>query len=231
MIVNGEQIGVLIPGTWLEYLGKAPRKSATQRAAMGWYHCTRCDKGDKSIKMIRQQSVTPSHTVSCGCKGKKQFKDHHEAIADTISTSTRRAVFAEAYRRRKNSLLNPRYWTSITFNLSRHIVDFVIKKHFRFLRAVAALGKAAMSSLSYTERYWALRIRSNPVVGQSAYWVARCAAIEAMHWRDRAAFLAKENEEQRQAYASLKAIMEEKDCGIGEAIMALEDAGAVVALA
>jgi hypothetical protein len=152
VIVNGQIYGELIAGTQLEFLAPAPRLSASQRAAQGWFHCLRCDQ----IKMIRRQYVKAGHTVSCGCKGKKLFIDRHEAIADAISPKTRKAVFEEAYRRRKNPLLLPRYWTSIVFHLSRYIVDFLIKKHFRFLRAVAALGKASMSSLSFTERYWAI---------------------------------------------------------------------------
>jgi len=53
MYLSGRERGMRVLGSELEYLGKALRLSATNRAAMGWYRCLKCVE----IKTIRCQNV------------------------------------------------------------------------------------------------------------------------------------------------------------------------------
>lgn len=185
MIINCKQFGVRVEGTELEFLGRAPRLSASSRAAMGWYHCMCCGE----VKMIRQQNVRPDHTVSCGCKGRRQFIKHHESIASKISPSIRKQVFEGLYEFRRGRR-QYRHEVAQRFRLDRYVIDFLVAAHQRFLAEVAKLGRKAVDLLSRIERHWISRITSR--YQQRKALAQRQAMLDAMPWRDREAYLAAE---------------------------------------
>ena len=218
--MNGKIYGELVAGTELEFLAPAPSLSALQRAPQGWFHCLRCG----NIKMIRRQYVKAGHTVSCGCKGKKLFIAKHEAIAEAMSTSTRKAVFAAAYARGEKKMY--RYGTATKFRLSKYVVDFLIAKHQRFLSDVVALGKHAVALLSRTERHWLPRFAKNAKA--RACQQAREAAWAAVPWREREALLAKQRHDQDKSWKMMQRMMAIKDCNVGQVLLDMMDAGAEV---
>jgi hypothetical protein len=197
MIVNGKQYGELVEGTYLEFLGRAPRLSSTSRAAMGWYHCTRCGE----IKMIRRQDVKPGGTVSCGCKGRKQFAQYHEDIAAKIAPATRKAVFESAYALRRRRV--ERAEIARRLHLTRYVVDFLIAAHQRFILATAALGKQARSLLSHVELRWLPRISSR--YAQRKALAERKAMLNGMTCGERESFLDGERERERAAWEHVQA--------------------------
>jgi hypothetical protein len=156
---------------------------------MGWYHCMRCGE----VKMIRQQSVRPDHTVSCGCKARKQFINYYEAIAAKISLATRKAVYELAYEYRRGRRMY-RHEVAQHFRLDRYVVDFLIVAHQRFLAEVAKLGRRSVALLSRVERQWLFRITSR--LQQRKALAKRQAMLDAMHWREREAYLAAERARQ-----------------------------------
>jgi hypothetical protein len=198
VIVNGKQYGELVPGTYLEFLGRAPRRSSTDRQAQAWYFCTACQK---SIVMIRRQDVKPHRTVSCGCIGKRQFAERHEQIVAKIAPATRKAVFEAAYAR--GARRQYRHELADRFNLeSKYVVDFLVARHQQFILAAAKLGKQVLSLLSKIERRWLPRYQTYCQIRDAQ--AAREAMLDAMNWRDRVAFLAEERRRQHDAWDQIK---------------------------
>lgn len=185
MGLSSREYDTRVLGTDLEFLGKAPRLSATNRAAMGWYRCLKCGE----IKMMRCQNVKPGHTVSCGCHGKRLFINRHKAIAGKIEPSTRKAVFEAAYEFHRGRR-RYRHEVAQHFRLDRYVVDFLIAAHQHFLAEVAKLGRKAVALLSRIERQWLPRINSR--YQQRKALAQRQATLDAMSWRDREAYLAAE---------------------------------------
>ena len=185
MEVNGRIYGELVAGTWLEFLGRAPRNSATDRHANGWYCCTRCGE----IAMIRRADVKPHGTVSCGCKGRKQFMDHFEAAAQRLPEATRQRVWAlhcgdSGRGQRRGQRFSSKVISAIV-QQPRYTVDFVVAQVCKALRAIAQSGRSILDvALSYQSWRWVERYRETVLGlnlrgnGNSQWGAALQAALE-----------------------------------------------------
>jgi hypothetical protein len=178
-----------VAGTSLRRHGDAPRRSSRDRNRMTWFECELCGE----FKMIRVSAVKPGCVVSCGCKGRKQFINYYEAIAAKISLATRKAVYELAYEYRRGRRMY-RHEVAQHFRLDRYVVDFLIVAHQRFLAEVAKLGRRSVALLSRVERQWLFRITSR--LQQRKALAKRQAMLDAMHWREREAYLAAERARQ-----------------------------------
>ena len=142
-------VGSLIPRTNLIYLGPAPRPAgAIGRNSFGLY---RCECGTE--KAIRNSSVGPHHTVSCGCWGRKQFIQHHEQVAQSVSPATRTTMFTLARCKGHES----REGLAARYSTTPWVIDFVVRLHEKFLLAVQKQGRKAMARLTKFERRWLRR--------------------------------------------------------------------------
>ncbi len=198
MEMNGISYGVPVPGTDLIRHGNAPRKSSTDRNQMAWYECTRCRKYNEgsNFKMIRVQSVRPGHTVSCGCKGSKQFSDYMQQRAANIPVDTQRLVFKLATRARKRL---SRSRLAEKFKMSKYLIDFIIAARCAVLRTVVQVGKLAknilhgLGGLSKLEFAWAARFEEQVSMEELARRIEGMSEEEflaPLHWRDRYAYKA-----------------------------------------
>ena len=188
--MNGINYGTPVPGSSLLRHGKAPRQSPADRNQMAWFECARCG----TFKAIRVQSVRLGITVSCGCKGRRQFIEHHEQRAANIAPAAQEAIFKLARHPNRKKRLDV-YSLAKKFKMSRYIIDFVIAAKCQALRALEGAGDAARRGMNRVERCW-LRwtMKRNGILMDLRKMRAdRAAFLAALpHWRDRDAYLAAE---------------------------------------
>jgi hypothetical protein len=185
MEINGNTYGVPVEGTELLRHGNAPRRCPADSNRMAWFECTRCGE----FKAIRVQSVKPGTTVSCGCKGRRQFIEHYQQRAENLPVATRNQIFDLAHHRNKRKRMKV-FELVRKFNLPKYVIDFVIAAKCATLRVLACAGKAAIEALEAPALFWVesyMLLRST-----SRYWETYTAQLDAMHWRDRTAYLAAE---------------------------------------
>jgi hypothetical protein len=183
--LNGKTYGIPVEGTELLRHGNAPRRSTSDRNQMAWYECTRCGE----FKSIRAQSVRPGTTVTCGCKGRRQFIEHFEQRAANLPIATQKRIFELARHRSPRKRLSP-WELANKFKLTKYVIDFVIAARCAALRAIAEVGNIVMNALSRREFDWVRRFQ---------LWKEECARsddrnafLAGLHWRDREAYLAAE---------------------------------------
>jgi hypothetical protein len=188
--MNGINYGTPIPGSSLLRHGKAPRQTPADRNLMAWYECARCG----TFEAIRCRTVRLGITVSCGCKGRKQFILHHEQRAANISPIIASAIFRLARHVNKKKRLGV-YALAKKFRLSMYVIDFVIAARCKALRALEALGDEARRGMNRVEKCWVnWRAKWDGMMADIRKERAdRAAFLAALpHWRDRDAYLAAE---------------------------------------
>jgi hypothetical protein len=188
--MNGITYGTPIAGSFLLRHGNAPRQNPADRNQMAWFECSRCG----TFKAIRVQAVRLGITVSCGCKGRKEFIAHFEKRAANIAPAVQEAIFKLARHPNKKRRLGV-YALAKKFKLSRYVIDFIIAAKCAVLRALEGAGDAALRGINWVERRW---------LGWTTKWngmmkdtrkerADRAAFLAALpHWRDRDAYLAAE---------------------------------------
>ena len=188
--MNGKTYGTVVAGTSLLRHGKAPRQTPADRNQMAWFECARCG----TFKAIRVQSVRLGITVSCGCKGRKQFISHFEQRAANIAPAVQASIFKLAQHPNKKRRLDV-YSLAKKFKLSKYTVDFIIAARCKALRALEALGDAAQRGLTRVERLWmSWTAKWNGIMADRRKERADRKAFLASlpHWRDRDAYIAAE---------------------------------------
>jgi hypothetical protein len=164
---NGQQLGVAIPGTSLCFLGRAPRRTISDRNIMGWYACSCGSRECREIISSRQADVNAGCTVSCGCVGKKQFKAHFEQRAANLPTATKTEIFRMTHEAKRIDRVSSfpgkrlRYIerqsqqaAAARFGLDRYVISFVVNRCCSFIRYAASCGKGGWNCLSKVERAW-----------------------------------------------------------------------------
>ena len=185
MLINDKTYGVLVPGTELLRHGRAPRRSAIDRAPQAWFECDLC--GD--FKMIRIADVKPHKTVSCGCKRHQQSINYYEQRADNLPASVKAQIFELAnHPDKKKRLCN--YCLAKKLKLSGYVVNFALAARKRWLTAVARAGQAAKAGLTRIEKGWlAWKLDSVARFAERfADWMAREEFVSSLHWRDQLAY-------------------------------------------
>jgi hypothetical protein len=189
MLMDGIEYGQPVEGVSLLRHGPGPRQIWNRRSiaigerlppmrrkdrnACSWYECTIC----LGFKLIRDGSVRPGITKSCGCKARECFVRHFEQRAENLSASAKNVIFAmmNGGLRLKGAaiakLLNlrtrevgfrlrnfkARLKTTLIatlLKLPRYVVDFAYAARCAMLRTFAGASKLAKSALTKIERVW-----------------------------------------------------------------------------
>jgi hypothetical protein len=205
MQIGNTTYGQHIEGTHLTFFGRAPRQSATARHRVGWYWCELC----KDIKVIRIKDVRPDHTVSCGCKGHKDFDRHNRQRAANLSIRTRREIFRLHYAGRKRSLRIDQL--VYRFHLDKYLIVYALMAHRAALLALRATKSALLKLLSKAETWWLGREedreedeerRNKYSDDPDNYEGDRSAYLKSLPWWDHQAYIHEEIRQSIEARAA-----------------------------